>query len=194
MTTKESATRAEISDIANAVIDGTDAVMLSEESAMGKNPRLAVKTMSQTIIETEKIYKHYKEYKYSNYSIQDAVDKAAVNLSKDIKCSGILTLTNSGNSPRSIAKYRPKEAIYAIAHEDLILKQLTLSWGVYPAFIINIGSIESILKELVGKGVDSGIIDFKKVYTLIAGVPAGVSGSSNVVRVLKEVELRYFYS
>ena len=192
MTESQRATRAEISDIANAVLDGTDAVMLSEESAVGEYPVLAVKTMFKTIIETEKLYPHYNfSYLYKD-DVTNAIDESAVRLSRDLHVSGILSLTNSGSSARKLAKYRPSMPIYAITHNEIRRSQLTLSWGVIPVFFVEKGSLGQSLSRVINKGLDSGILNLKKSYILTAGDPTGVSGSINMIRLLREQEMLFF--
>lgn len=192
MTHSQRATRAEISDIANAVLDGTDAVMLSEESAVGEYPVLAVKTMFETIVETEKEYQYYKfNYKY-NDDVTNAIDESAVRLSRDLDVAGILSLTNSGSSAKKLAKYRPCRPIYAITHDDRVRKQLTLSWGIIPVFSVKKGSLEQVLSDVVKKGLKDGVLDLKKSYILTAGDPPGASGSMNMIRLLREQEMEFF--
>ncbi len=111
MTESETATRAEISDVANAVLDGTDVVMLSEESAIGHNPVLAVETMFNTIRETEKMYDYDK---FSNFSMNDEMDvihESAVMLADNLNATALLSLTTSGQSAKKLARYRPRQAI-----------------------------------------------------------------------------------
>jgi pyruvate kinase len=192
MTHSPRGTRAEISDIANAVLDGTDAVMLSEESAVGEYPVLAVKTMFETIVETEKLYPYYNfSYTYKD-DVTNAIDEAAVRLSKELHVSGILSLTNSGTSARKLAKYRPNMPIYAITHDDSARTQLTLSWGIIPLFSVPKGSLGQSLSKVIDKGLENGILNLKKSYILTAGDPTGVSGSINMIRLLQEQELIFF--
>ena len=127
MTKNDTATRAEISDIANAVLDGTDAVMLSEESAVGHNPALAVETMVKTIIGIEKKYPFFQ---YSNITCSDKSDninEAAVRLSDTLNTDGLLCITSSGESSKKIARYKPSCPIYAVTHNLKTAQHLTLS-------------------------------------------------------------------
>ena len=191
MTHSPRATRAEISDIANAVLDGTDAVMLSEESAVGDYPVLSVKTMFETIIETEKKYPYYK-FHYTYDDVTNAIDESAVRLSRDLNVDGILSLTSSGNSARNLAKYRPDKPIYAITHDDRVRKQLTLSWGVISLFSVKQGSLVQSLHDIIRIGLTDGVLDLKKSYILTAGDPTGVSGSINTIRLLRKQEMEFF--
>jgi len=192
MTKSQRATRAEISDIANAVLDGADAVMLSEESAVGEYPVLAVRAMFETIRESEKEYDYHRFYDDIYKDATNAIDEAAVKLSKDLRASGILSLTNSGNSARKLAKYRPSKPIYAITHNDIVRHQLTLSWGVIPLLNVEKTSIAQVIRDIVAQGIEKGILDKNKVYILTAGDPTWVSGSTNMIRLLRRDEMDFF--
>ena len=192
MTHSERATRAEISDIANAVLDGTDAVMLSEESAVGAHPVLAVKTMFETIKETELAYAYHRTYNQVHTDVTNAIDESAVKLAKDLNVDGILSMTASGSSARKLSKYRPKQSIFAITHSDRVRQQLTLSWGVVPAFSVGHNSFGKTVKDVMIKGFEKNILDKNASYILTAGDPVGVSGSTNTIRLLRENEMEFF--
>ncbi|MCF6309775.1 MAG: pyruvate kinase [Sulfurimonas sp.] len=192
MTHSERATRAEISDIANAVLDGTDAVMLSEESAVGQHPTLAVKTMLDTIRETEKAYAYNRTYEQVHDDVTNAIDESAVRLARDLKVNGMLSMTSSGSSARKISKYRPKATIYAITHDERVRQQLTLSWGVVPAFSVKDSSFGKTISDVMKKGLDEKILDIKETYILTAGDPVGECGSTNTIRLLRESEMNFF--
>ncbi|MEA3522918.1 MAG: pyruvate kinase [Campylobacterota bacterium] len=192
MTKSERATRAEISDIANAVLDGSDAVMLSEESAVGVHPSLAVETMFETIRETELNYPFHRFRTFERNDVTDAIDESAVRLSRDLNAEGILTLSASGSSARKLARYRPKRPIYAITHDDTIRRQLTLTWGVVPVFSVTAKSLGMTLCEVMDYGLKKGILDFEKSYILTAGDPTGISGTTNMIRLLQKQEMEFF--
>ncbi len=191
MTHSERATRAEISDIANAVLDGTDAVMLSEESAVGAHPVLAVRTMFETIRETERHFPYFDFQTFISNEF-DAIDESAVRLARALGAQGILALTSSGASARMLGRYRPTMPIYAITHDDAVRRQLTLSWGVVPVFSVHNTSLGQILAQVMERGLREGILDRDKSYILTAGDPTGVVGSTNMIRVLREHEMEYF--
>lgn len=192
MTQNERATRAEISDVANAVLDGTDAVMLSEESAIGKHPTLAVKTMVNTIQGAEKNYPFYKFSKFDNKDRDDQIDESAVRLSQGLETDGILTFTAWGDSARKIARYRPTNPIYAIISDETTARSLTLIWGVVPAFYIKKGGIKKMISRVLKQGVDRGVLDMKKNYILTAGDPVGVHGTTNLIRIITKAEMKFF--
>lgn len=192
MTENERATRAEISDIANAVLDGTDAVMLSEESAVGLNPVLAVKTMVQTIQGAEKVYPFHKIENFAVNDATDSVNSAAVNLCEDVDAWGLIAITSSGQSARKLSRYKPKRDIYAVTHSLKTSKFLTISWGVVPAFLVQEASLGQMMSEVMNQGIDRGVLKLDKSYILTAGDPVGVKGSTNMIRLLREREMKFF--
>ena len=194
MTENEVATRAEISDVANAVLDGTDAVMLSEESAIGHNPALAVKTMSDTIIQAETIYAYNKYDKFENRDDKDVINLSITQLATKLSSNGILALTTSGTSAKIMSRYRPDVDILAITHNISIAKKLTLVWGVAPAFLVKKNKLETMLSEVMQKGLERGVIKKENTYILTAGDPVGIAGSTNNIRILKEHEIEHFAS
>lgn len=191
MTEKESATRAEISDVANAVLDGTDAVMLSEESAVGHNPVLVVETMVNTIQAIEEIYP-YEKFNFGYDDSMDMVNESAVRLGDSLNAEGIIAMTASGQSAKKLSRYRPKMTIYAATHEERVARLLTLAWGVVPAYLIKKGRIEDMLVDIIQSGLKRGIIDKKNTYIFTAGYPIGTPGTTNIIRILRENEITFF--
>ena len=192
MTTKETATRAEISDVANAVLDGTDAVMLSEESAIGKHPVLAVKTMARTIVAAEE---HYHYHKYDNLDMHDRddkVDESAVRLCESLEGSGLIAMTGSGQSAKKIARYRPSRPIYAVTHDCYAARSLTLVWGVVPAFSVEKRGLRDMMGDVMKQGIEQGVFNREKSYILTAGDPVGMPGSTNLIRVITGHEIDFF--
>ena len=194
MTQNDRATRAEISDIANAVLDGTDAVMLSEESAVGHNPVLAVETMVAAIQGAEKIYPYNKESEFKLHDATDSINAAAVKLCCDVDAWGMIALTSSGASVRKIARYRPKRDIYAVVHSERVARSLTICWGVVPAFMVKKGSLGQMMHAVMKQGISRNVLHLDKSYILTAGDPAGVVGNTNTIRILRESEMRFFES
>lgn len=194
MTTKDTATRAEISDVANAVLDGTDAVMLSEESAVGHNPVLAVETMVKTIRATEK---HYPFHKFSHFDLRDTgdkIDESAVRLSESLDTSGIIAMTASGQSAKKIARFRPSRPIYAVTHDKKAAQSLTIVWGVAPAFSVAKGGLRMMMGEVMDQGLQRGVMHLDNSYILTAGDPVGTPGSTNLIRVITGHEMEFFCS
>jgi len=192
MTEKESATRAEISDVANAVLDGTDAVMLSEESAVGRNPVLVVETMVNTIQAIEEIYPFGKFTEFGYDDNMDVVHESAVRLGDSLKAEGIIAMTTSGQSAKKLSRYRPRMTIYAATHEERIARLLTMVWGVVPAYLIKKGRIEDVLSDVIHSGLKRGIIDKSQTYIFTAGYPIGTPGTTNIIRILRENEIIFF--
>jgi len=192
MTKNDTATRAEVSDIANAVLDGTDAVMLSEESAVGHNPPLAVETMVNTIKGVESKYPFFQ---YSNISCTDKSDninEAAVRLSDTLRADGLLCITSSGESAKKITRYKPKCNIYAVTHNTRTASHLTLSWGIEPVFNVNNESLGMMMSDLMKQGLEKNILDLNSQYILTAGDPVGASGSTNMIRIISKNEIEFF--
>ncbi len=192
MTKNERATRAEISDVANAVLDGADAVMLSEESAIGVHPDLAVETMTSTIKDAENIYYHNRFDFYDRYDEMDLIDESAVRLADDLEVEALLSATTSGGSARKLSRYKPKMPIYAITHDEKTARELALSWGIETKFIVEKSSLGKILKDLVLQAKTEEKLDFSKRYILTAGNPTGVAGTTNVIRILSQNEFNYY--
>lgn len=192
MAEKEMATRAEISDVANAVLDGTDAVMLSEESAIGKYPVNVVEVMSNTIIETESVYPYNKFDRYKFNDETDIVSSATAKLAKDLNVEGILSITSSGGSAKKLARYRIKQPICAITHDDITARSLTLVWGVVPTMSVEKMNLNLILASVLSKAIMQKIVDLDKTYIVTAGFPTGVPGSTNFIRILKREQMEYY--
>lgn len=192
MAEKETATRAEISDVANAVLDGTDAVMLSEESAIGKNPVNVVETMSNTIIETEKIYNFYKFNTFLTHDDADTIAGSTARLAKNIGVKAIISLTGSGKSAKKLARYRVQSDIFAVCHDEKVAKSLTIAWGVEPILVIAKSSLNGMLKDTFTNALKDKWIDNEHSYIITAGFPAGVEGSTNYIRIVRNNEICYF--
>jgi len=194
MTTKETATRAEISDVANAVLDGTDAVMLSEESAVGHNPVLAVETMVKTIQAAEE---HYPFHKFSHFDLRDVgdkIDESAVRLSESLDTSGIIAMTASGQSAKKVARFRPSRPIYAVTHDNKAAQSLTIVWGVVPAFSVARSGLRMMMGEVMDQGLHREVLHLDHSYILTAGDPVGTPGSTNLIRVITGHEMEFFCS
>lgn len=191
MTEKESATRAEISDVANAVLDGTDAVMLSEESAIGHHPVLVVQTMVNTIQAIEERYP-FGKFNFNYDDTMDAVNESAVRLGDSLCAEGIIAITTSGASAKKLSRYRPKMTIYAATHEERVARLLTIVWGVVPAYLTKKGRLEEMLSDIIQSGLSRKILHKHHTYIFTAGYPIGTPGTTNVIRILRENELTFF--
>ena len=191
MTEKESATRAEISDVANAVLDGTDAVMLSEESAIGHNPVLVVETMVNTIQAIEEMYP-FGKFDFGYDDSMDVVNESAVRLGDSLNAEGIIAMTTSGQSAKKLSRYRPRMTIFAATHEERVARLLTMVWGVVPAYLTKKGRLEDMLSDIIHGGLARNIIHKDRTYIFTAGYPIGTPGTTNVIRILRENEITFF--
>jgi len=181
-------TRAEASDIANAILDGTDATMLSGETAMGKYPVESVETMARIARETENslpykinVFEGQKEKMPS--TVTDAVSYATCATANDLKASAIITSTRSGHTARMVSKYRPKSQIIAATPNHQVLRQLMLSWGVYPLFVEGTGDTDAIIDSSVKGALQAGLINSGDLVVITTGAPAGIQGTTNLMKV-----------
>ena len=192
MAEHETATRAEISDVANAVLDGTDAVMLSEESAIGKNPVAVVQAMRNTIVQTQQIYPFNKFDKFERYDDIDVVAASSARLAVQLDVDSIVSITSSGKSVLKMARYRANKDIVAITHDEETAHQLTLAWGVTPAFVLGRDDLDLLVANSIRKAAELGFVDRDKSYIMTAGYPVGVAGSTNFIRILKREQIDYY--
>jgi len=185
-------TRAEISDIANAVLDGTDAVMLSDETAVGKYPIKTVEMLNSTILEIETIYPFYSNLN-TNFDFNSAIAASASMLSKNIDTDAIVVFTKSGKSAVDISISRPKAKIFANTLNEEIYRRLSIYWGVYPTFILELAKSPTELIEMFAKNAtDLNMIDKDRSYVLIVGSKTNKSGANNAIRLLKGEDLIKF--
>lgn len=182
-------TRAEVTDVANAIFDGTDAIMLSGETSVGLYPIEAVKVMAQTALEAEKALPYEsiileKGRQTEGASVADAISYDAVRTAFQIKANLIITFTEGGVSAGRVSKYRPLPKILALTANEEVQRRLTLRWGVIAIPLGDIENVEdffaagALFAKQVG-GVSSG-----DTVVLVAGVPIGVAGSTNLLRVM----------
>jgi pyruvate kinase len=179
--------RAEASDVANAVLDGTDALMLSEETAIGSYPTEAVGMLERVALETE-AYLDYQDLaadppRAGGVDVTGAVSRAACRLAASVEAAAIVTTTTTGNTARLIARHRPRAPILGVTNSLAVARQLSLSWGVIPtatedsADLAALGRI--ILRELAGRAVASS----GEHVVIAAGLPLGFSDSANILQV-----------
>jgi len=192
MTHNERATRAEISDVANAVLDGTDVVMLSEESAVGVDPVNTVETMAKIIAKTEEIYPYDKHDKLSYHDNFDVIQGTATKLADDIGAKGIISLTSSGLSGRKISRYRPKTNIYMFSHQRRVLNPMCGLWGVEPIAKIKEAGASKMIQVMLRKLEEKGYLDKQGTYIATFGYPVGQPGSTNTIKILTPAEMNYY--
>jgi pyruvate kinase len=177
------ATRAEVADIANAVLDGTDAMMLSEETAAGDYPLEAVRTMAQVAHETERILEPRYEFTERTKSIPEAISFAAISLARDLHVQAFLIPTSSGSTARMIARYRPRQPIIAISPEAQTVKTLCLVWGVFPVPIKGFQSTDVMIREAQKKALKLGLVKRGDLVAFTAGLPLNQAGTTNMITV-----------
>jgi len=192
MTHNERATRAEISDVANAVLDGTDVVMLSEESAVGDDPVNVVETMSNIIAKTEDIYSFDKQDKLDYLDHFDVIQATVTKLADDLGAKGILALTSSGKSAVKMSRYRPKTPILAFTHKKKVLSSLTAAWGVVPIGTIKEAQASRMFQKMLKSLDEKGMLDKSETYVATVGYPVGMPGSTNTIKILTPSEIDYY--
>jgi pyruvate kinase len=176
-------TRAEVADIANAVLDGTDALMLSEETAAGDYPVQAVRTMAKVAEETEQILEPRYQFAGRKKSVPEAISFAAISLARDLKVQAFLIPTSSGSTARMIARYRPQNPIIAFSPEKPTLKTLCLVWGVYPVAVPAFHSTDAMLRDAQKKAVKLGFVKRGDLVAITAGLPLQQAGTTNMITV-----------
>ena len=185
MITNSRPTRAEITDVANAIYDGTSAIMLSGETAAGSYPVEVVRTMDLIAKTTEDNidYKHmHATYQY-NKDISNAIAHATVTTAHDLDAKAILTVTMSGVTAREISKYRPKCPIISCTISDQVWRQMNLSWGVHPLMIGEKQNTDELFEAAVDAALENHLVDKDDIVVITAGVPVGVSHSTNMMKV-----------
>ncbi|MEH7103292.1 pyruvate kinase [Bacillus velezensis] len=179
-------TRAEASDVANAIFDGTDAIMLSGETAAGQYPVEAVQTMFNIATRTEESL-NYKEILSKRrdqvgMTITDAIGQSVAHTAINLSAAAIVTPTESGHTARMIAKYRPQAPIVAVTVNESVSRKLGLVFGVFPASGQNANSTDEMLEDAVQKSLDSGIVKRGDLIVITAG-SVGESGTTNLMKV-----------
>lgn len=182
-------TRAEVADVANAIYDGTTAIMLSGESAAGLYPVEAVKTMSQIAERAEQDIDYNSRMKRREhidcFDVTTAISHATCTTAMDLKAAAIITVTISGFTAGMISRYKPSCPIIACSVSPRICRQLSLSWGVTPIWIARESTAEDLFDEAVRAAEEAGYIKKGDKVVLTAGVPLGVSGRTNMLRVVE---------
>ena len=176
--------RAEISDVANAIYDGTSAIMLSGETAAGDYPVEALKTMSAIAERTEN-EEHYRPQRHAEIqiSVSDATAHAACLTAKDVNAAAIVTVSESGNTARLLSKYRPKQPIIACVMDEQVQRQLSLSWGITSLLMGPAHSTDELIEMSTALAEKNGYLHNGELTVVTAGVPVGVSGTTNMIKI-----------
>lgn len=180
-------TRAEVADVANAIFDGTDAIMLSGETAAGKYPVEAIETMVNIAGLAENSEEHMgnkilRSHVNGNF-ITDAISHATCAAAEDLKAKAILTATSSGYTATMVSRFRPSAPIIAATNEESVARRMILSWGVYPITINYGNNTDEMFEATINGAMDKGFIDNGDLVVITAGIPVGVSGSTNMLKV-----------
>lgn len=180
-------TRAEVSDVANAIFDGADAVMLSGETAIGKYPVRTVKMMAKIIIEAEKVLPYARILLEKSEQViaqtDDAISYAACHISQQLGAACIVAYTTSGGTALRVSRYRPKVPILAITANAGITRRLSLSWGIEPHLSSKPVNSDTLFKDAAQLAFDTGVARGGDLVVITAGIPISRRGSTNVVKV-----------
>lgn len=180
-------TRAEATDVANAVFDGTDALMLSGETAFGEYPIKSVEMMAHIAEYTEasSYYKHAIAAKTPppSLSITDSVAFATTDAARNLKAQAIITATQTGYSAKRVSKYKPQMPIYAVTNNRNVMDQLTLSWGIFPVRIGKPPNLDSLIDESVNSCLERGYIKNGDLIVITAGILTGIPGGTNIMKI-----------
>ncbi len=180
-------TRAETTDVANAIIDGTDCVMLSGETAAGKYPVEAVRTMRNICITTE-LSDDFEENIYQTeidrkITTTNAISKSTCTIASQLNAKAIITCTSSGNTAKAVSKFRPKTNIIACTIDEKVARRLSVSWGVYPVIVEKAHETDELIERAIVGALKENYVQEGDLTVLTAGIPLGVSGTSNLIKV-----------
>ncbi|PLR98120.1 pyruvate kinase [Bacillus sp. T33-2] len=180
-------TRAEASDVANAIFDGTDAIMLSGETAAGAYPVEAVQTMHNIASRAEQALNHREllstRSKDTEHNVTDAIGQSVAHTALNLDVNAIITPTESGHTARAISKYRPKAPIVAVTSNDNTRRRLALVWGVYAQLGQQARTTDEMLDSAVEESVNSGIVSHGDLIVITAGVPVAEAGTTNLMKI-----------
>ena len=180
-------TRAEATDVANAIYDGTSAIMLSGETAAGAYPIEAVETMARIAVKAEQNIDYVNRFNQHganvNPDVTSAISHATVTSAHDLKASAIITVTKSGTTARVISRYRPACTIVGCTTSKTVWRQLNLSWGCVPLLINEEQSTDELFEHAVAATAEVGLVKDGELVVLTAGVPLGISGTTNLMKV-----------
>ncbi|GAA3401652.1 pyruvate kinase [Paenibacillus hodogayensis] len=180
-------TRAEASDVANAIFDGTDAIMLSGETAAGKYPVESVQTMSRIAVRAESALEYreifIRQSTAQQTTITEAISQSVANSALDLDAKAIITPTESGYTARMVSKYRPKSPVIAVTRSEQVMRRLCLIWGVLPIRGEEARNTDEMFQLAVDDSIKAGLIKLGDLVIITAGVPVGRSGTTNLMKV-----------
>lgn len=180
-------TRAEVTDIANSILDGTDAIMLSGETAAGKYPIDAVKTMAIIAERTERDLDYRLIGKRQEFqdrvTVANAISHASCTTANELGAAAIITPTQSGSTARMVSKFRPRAPIIAATFDERVRRKLCLSFGVHSVLIQGVDSTDDLIEQSVDQAIANEYVSSGDLVVITAGVPAGVAGTTNLIKV-----------
>ena len=180
-------TRAETADVANAIYDGTSAIMLSGETAAGRFPVESVRMMVRIAERTESEIDYKKRFfardRESNRNVTDAISHATCTTAYDLNSAAIIVVTKSGSSARMISRYRPACDIIGCGTTEKVCRQLNMSWGVTPILLAEKTDIFELIDYAIRRAKDAGLVKKDDTVVITAGVPIGMSGTTNMIKV-----------
>ena len=179
-------TRAEVSDVANAILDGTDAVMLSNETAVGSFPVEAVATMAriaERIEQEETLNTNSRQSRDNRRSIPNAISQAVGQIAENLGAAAIMTLTQTGATARNVSKFRPKTPILAITPHVNVARQLQMVWGVRPLLVLELPSTGQTFQAAINVAQEKNLLTEGDLVVMTAGTLQGVSGSTDLIKV-----------
>ncbi|MDZ8188383.1 MAG: pyruvate kinase [Nostoc sp. ChiSLP02] len=178
-------TRAEVSDVANAILDGTDAVMLSNETAVGSYPVEAVATMARIAerIEQEEAHSIVRQIRDTRRSIPNAISQAVSQIAEQLGASAIMTLTQTGATARNVSKFRPHTPILAVTPHVNVARQLQMVWGVKPLLVLGLPSTGQTFQAAINVAQEEKLLSEGDLVVMTAGTLQGVSGSTDLIKV-----------
>jgi pyruvate kinase len=180
-------TRAEASDVANAILDGTDAIMLSGETAAGHYPVEAVKTMARIASRVEQSLPYedilQRRARALAHTVTDAISHATCTTAQDLGAAAIITSTETGYTAKMVSKYRPRSPIIAVTPVARVLRKLALVWGVQPLLVGRTQDTDSMIASAIEASLAANLIKPGDLVVITAGVPAGVHGTTNLLKV-----------
>ena len=178
-------TRAEALDVANAVLDGADAVMLSEETAVGNHPLQAVQYMARLAERAETILKRSSYWQEPVSTTPEAIGQAVCRLAEDLGAKAILAPTQSGNTARSVSRFRPGQDILAFSPDPKVVRRLCLLWGVSPQEVARLRDTDDMIQKVCGFARATGRLESGELVVIAAGVPIGEPGLTNLIQVAR---------
>lgn len=180
-------TRAEVTDVANAILDGSGAIMLSGETAAGKYPVESVKMMDRIALATEDALDYpdllRKTTGLTQLTTTNAIGKATCTTAQDLDATAIITSTSSGYTSKAISKFRPKAPIIAATNDESVMRKLALEWGVYPVLAESSHSTDEVIENAIEAAVNNEYVKEGDLVIITAGIPSGLSGTTNMLKV-----------